>query len=211
MSLTTTDTATGICQYGTVTVTLDGTPPGINLPASTSFPSSTLQLDVPFGETATLAVVLTGSPTPTIKWQELVDVVSLLARSSEEWIGLKHPTVEGVDEQWLMERSLATFESCNATANITSDCSEWVDIAGATSTFYTTPIGNSTLNGTIVRFVASNPKGTFISSGVTLVVGGTYINEVVCSEILIVFSQSQLLLIIRLRQQEGVEEVATLG
>jgi len=172
VSLTTTDTVTGICQYGTVTVTLDGTPPGINV-ADSSFPSSTLRLLVPFGETGTLAVVLTGSPTPGIKWQELVDVASLFTRSSEEWIGLKHPTVEGVDEQWLMERSLATFESCNATANITSDCSEWVDIAGATSTFYTTPIGNSTLNGTIVRFVASNPKGTFISSGVTLVVGGT--------------------------------------
>jgi len=59
---------------------------------------------------------------------------------------------------------------CNITGNITSNCSTWIDISGANSPSYITPVGNETLQGALIRFVANNVKGAFVSTPVQIVV-----------------------------------------
>ena len=65
------------------------------------------------------------------------------------------------------------YQLCNATANITTLCSSWMDITNATSTRYTTPTGDSNLNHTMIRFQLFNTKGTFTSSPVEILVTGS--------------------------------------
>ena len=108
-----------------------------------------------------ISFFILGDPAPSIKWQELVDITS----------GRALPFRHGVfDDDTRLLRMAALFELCNATANITTQCSQWTDIANATSARYTTPPGDSNLNHTEIRFVLSNSKGTFTSNPVEIVV-----------------------------------------
>jgi len=153
-------TDTLLCATGTTSITLDGNTPGYDTSAST-YPTNGV-FQVPEGSVASINVVLTGQPTPRIQWQELVDL------NSRRELRFVHGMFE--DEDTKEMRMTAVLSRCNATANFTANCSTWLDIANETSATYSSPVGDSTLDGTQIRFMLTNVKGNFISSPVRIAI-----------------------------------------
>lgn len=101
-----------------------------------------------------------GAPTPRIRWQQLVPVGTNLGRRSEEG-----------DEGFVVPRAKNAVILCNTTANITKNCDQWTNIPNATSPNFDTPRATASINGTQVRFLATNQNGTFISPTITIILG----------------------------------------
>ena len=169
-----------------MSLTLDATPPGYDDYLST-YPTNGVYY-VTMGGVVSLDVVLTGtiathytttlntanymliyrsssgSPTPTIRWQERVEVTSAGDVVFRRGLGDNHET--------LMLKAAAVLDACNFTANVTQDCLQWVDISNATGEYYGYQTDNSTVNGTSLRFIASNIKGSFVSPSFDVIVTG---------------------------------------
>jgi hypothetical protein len=127
-----------------------------------------------------------GVPSPTYQWQELRDVTEddLLIQTAVYMRELfSVPVLRGDD---FITRQVPTLPLCQG--NQTVNCSRFVNIEGATESQYVLPPGTTGLlfllsqrahfnafkataemNGTKIRFTASNFIDTFISNEITIV------------------------------------------